>query len=74
MFNIGDKVRVKNGKFKDYTGVITDIDLEYNTMKKLKNKCGMWRIKSGDFFILALPKRIENESSSFFNELYSKMH
>ncbi len=52
----------------------TDIDLEYNTMKKLKNKCGMWRIKSGDFFILALPKRLENESSSFFNELYSKMH
>ena len=29
MFNVGDKVRVKNGKFKDYTGVITDIDLEY---------------------------------------------
>lgn len=29
MFNVGDKVRVKNGKFKDYTGVITDIDLGY---------------------------------------------
>jgi hypothetical protein len=29
MFNIGDKVRVKNGKFKDYTGVIIDINFEY---------------------------------------------
>jgi hypothetical protein len=29
MFAIGDKVKVKNGKFKDYVGIITDIDFGY---------------------------------------------
>ena len=29
MFAIGDKVRVKNGKFYNYIGTITEIDLGY---------------------------------------------
>ena len=39
MLTVGDKVRVKNGKFKDYTGIITDIDFGYipPTTAKIKN-------------------------------------
>lgn len=51
----------------------TDLELEYNTMKRLKNAMGLWRVKSGEFFILALPIRVEEENAPFFNTLYQKI-
>ena len=51
----------------------TDLELEYITMKRLKNSMGLWRMKSGNFFVLTLPKRIEEENALFFNELYNKI-
>ncbi len=51
----------------------TDLELEYNSMKRLKTVFGVWRIKSGNFFVLTLPKRIEEENASFFNALYQKI-
>ena len=51
----------------------TDLELEYNTMKRLKNAMGLWRMKSGNFFVLTLPKRIAKEHSSFFDSLYQKI-
>lgn len=50
-----------------------DLELEYNTMKRLNNTMGLLRIKSGNFFVLTLPKRIENENPSFFDTLYQKI-
>lgn len=47
----------------------TDLELEYNTMKRLKTVFG----KSGNFFILTLPNRIEKENISFFDVLYQKI-
>ena len=52
----------------------TDLELEYNTLKRLKNAMGLWRMKSGNFFVLTLPKRIEKENSSFFDSLYQKIN
>ena len=52
----------------------TDLELEYNTMKRLKNAMGLWRMKSGNFFVLTLPKRVESENASFFDELYQKIN
>ena len=52
----------------------TDLELEYNTMKRLKNAMGLWRMKSGNFFVLTLPKRIEKENTSFFTSLYQKIN
>ena len=51
----------------------TDLELEYNTMKRLKNIFGLWRMKSGNFFVLTLPKRIEEQNASFFDTLYQKI-
>ena len=51
----------------------TDLELEYSTMKHLKNAMGLWRMKSGNFFVLTLPKRVESENASFFDELYQKI-
>lgn len=51
----------------------TDLELEYNTMKRLKKTMGLWRMKSGNFFVLTLPKRIEKENASFFDALYKKI-
>lgn len=51
----------------------TDLELEYSTMKRLKTVFGVWRIKSGNFFVLSLPGRIEEENASFFNALYQKI-
>ncbi len=44
--------------------------LDYSTMKRLKNAIGLWRMKSGNLFVLTLPKRIEKENASFFDALY----
>ena len=49
----------------------TDLKLEYHSMKRLKNLFGLWRMKSGNFFVLTLPKRIEEENALFFGELYN---
>ena len=51
----------------------TDLELEYHSMKHLKNLFGLWRMKSGDFFVLTLPKRIEEENPLFFKELSNKV-
>ena len=51
----------------------TDLELEYNTLKRLKNAMGLWRMKSGNFFVLTLPNRIEKENISFFDALYQKI-
>ena len=50
----------------------TDLELEYHSMTRLKNLFGLWRMKSGDFFVLTLPKRIVEENALFFDELYKK--
>ena len=52
----------------------TDLELEYNTMKRLKTVFGLWRMKSGNFFVLTLPKRIECDNATFFNALYQKIN
>lgn len=52
----------------------TDLELEYNTLKRLKNAMGLWRMKSGNFFVLTLPNRIEKENISFFDVLYQKIN
>lgn len=52
----------------------TDLELEYNTMKRLKSMMGLWRMKSGKFFVLTLPERIEKENASFFDILYQKIN
>ena len=51
----------------------TDLELEYHSMKHLKNLFGLWRMKSGNFFVLTLPKRIEEENPLFFKELSNKV-
>ncbi len=51
----------------------TDLELEYNTMERLKNTFGLWRMKSGNFFVLALPKRVAEENPSFFDALYERI-
>lgn len=51
----------------------TDIEIEYNSAKRSRSIFGLWRLKCGDFFTLALPKRIFAESPSFLNSLYSKI-
>ena len=51
----------------------TDLELEYHSMKHLKNLFGLWRMKSGNFFVLTLPKRIEEENPLFFQELSNKV-
>ena len=51
----------------------TDLELEYHSMKRLKNLFGFWRMKSGNFFVLTLPKRIVEENTSFFDKLYKKI-
>jgi len=51
----------------------TDLELEYAAMKRLKNRMGLWRMKSGDFFVLTLPGRIESENRLFFEALYTKV-
>ena len=50
----------------------TDLELEYEGMKRMKSLVGLWRMKSGDFFVLVLPKRIEEENTAFFDTLYKK--
>lgn len=51
----------------------TDLELEYATMKRKKSFFGCWRLQSGDFFTLILPKRIADDNPSFFNALYAKI-
>ncbi len=51
----------------------TDLELEYSSMRRLKNLFGLWRMKCGNFFVLALPKRIPEENAVFFGELYSRI-
>ena len=51
----------------------TDLELEYTTMKRLKNMAGLWRMKSGNFFVLTLPERVAKENASFFDALYEKI-
>lgn len=52
----------------------TDLELEYSTMKRKKDLFGLFRLRSGDFFVLILPKRIERENPAFFHELYKKIN
>lgn len=52
----------------------TDLELEYRTMTRCKSIWGLWRMKSGDFFVLTLPQRIEKENASFFDVLYQKIN
>lgn len=51
----------------------TDLELEYATMKRLKSFFGLWRMRSGDFFVLTLPKRIVMDNISFFDQLDKKV-
>lgn len=51
----------------------TDLELEFEAMKRLKSIWGLLRIKSGDFFALTLPLRVEKENPAFFEALYSKI-
>lgn len=51
----------------------TDLELEYDSMKRKKSLLGLWRMKSGNFFVLTLPKRIEKENELFFKKLYEKI-
>ena len=51
----------------------TDLELEYHSMKRLKNLFGLWRMKSGNFFVLTLPQKIEEENPLFFKELSNKV-
>lgn len=51
----------------------TDLELEYHAMNRLKNLFGLWRMKSGNFFALTLPRRIEAENPLFFGELYNRV-
>ena len=51
----------------------TDLELEYHSMNSLKNLFGLWRMKSGNFFVLTLPKRIKEENPLFFKELSNKV-
>lgn len=50
-----------------------DLELDCHSMKRMKNLFGLWRMKSGNFFVLTLPKRIEEENPLFFGELYKKL-
>ena len=51
----------------------TDLELEYHSMRRLKNFFGLWRMKSGNFFVLTLPERIEKENKLFFSEIYNRI-
>lgn len=51
----------------------TDLELEYDSMRRKKTVFGLWRLKCSDFFTLILPNRIVNENSAFFEMLYSKI-
>ena len=51
----------------------TDLELEYDSMKRKKSLLGLWRMKSGNFFVLTLPKRVEKENELFFKKLYEKI-
>lgn len=52
----------------------TDLELEYSTMKRKRDFFGLWRMKSGNFFVLTLPKRVVKENPLFFEELYRKVN
>ncbi len=52
----------------------TDLELEYNTVKRKKTAFGLWRLKCGDFFTLILPRRIVDENNDFFDLLYRKIN
>ena len=51
----------------------TDLELEYHSAKHLRNSFGLWRMKFGNFFVLTLPKRIAEENTLFFCELYNEI-
>ena len=51
----------------------TDLELEYDSMRRKKTVFGLWRLKCSDFFTLILPNRIVNENSAFFEMLYAKI-
>jgi len=51
----------------------TDLELEYDSMRRKKTVFGLWRLKCSDFFTLILPNRIVNENCAFFEMLYSKI-
>lgn len=51
----------------------TDLELEYDSMRRKKSVFCLWRLKCSDFFTLILPNRIVNENSAFFEMLYAKI-
>ena len=51
----------------------TDLDLEYRTMQPKIPFFGLWRMKSGKFFVLTFPIRLEEEHTLFFETLYKKI-
>lgn len=51
----------------------TDIELEYDSMRRKQSVFGLWRLKCDDFFTLSLPKRIVNENTAFFDVLDKKI-
>ncbi len=51
----------------------TDLELEYDSMRRKKSVFCLWRLKCDDFFTLILPNRIVNENTAFFEMLYAKI-
>jgi len=51
---------------------VTDLELEYGEMKSLPDMLGLWRLQSGRFYTLLLPKRLKEENPYFFEALENK--
>ena len=47
----------------------TDLELEYDSMRRKKTVFGLWRLKCSGFFTIILPNRIVNENSAFFDTI-----
>ena len=51
----------------------TDLELEYDSMRRKQSVFGLWRLKCSDFFTFVLPIRIVDENRAFFDMLYEKI-